>query len=82
MLVERELPAKIGRCSKKPPGRILTLEQNPPERIFFVHSNSSSSDPSSTGAFFIYLEYLDAKKMMKYLDMEKMRDKVLKSLMS
>ena len=27
-------------------------------------SPSSSSDPSSTGAFFIYLEYLDAKKMM------------------
>ena len=25
---------------------------------------SSSSDPSSTRAFFIYLEYLDAKKMM------------------
>ena len=27
-------------------------------------SPSSSSDPSSTGPFFIYLEYLDAKKMM------------------
>ena len=27
-------------------------------------SPSSSSDPSSTGAFYIYLEYLDAKKMM------------------
>ena len=34
MPVKCELPAKIGRCSKKPPGRNLALEQNPPERKF------------------------------------------------
>ena len=31
-------------------------------------SPSSSSDPSSTGPFSIYLEYLDAKKMMDKVD--------------
>ena len=31
-------------------------------------SPSFSSDPSSTGPFFIYMEYLDAKKMMDKVD--------------
>merc|ERR1712047_149968 len=34
MPVERELPAKIGRCWKKLTGRNLIVEQNPPERKF------------------------------------------------
>ena len=37
MAVESELPAKIGRCCKNFAGRNFALEQNPPERIFYVH---------------------------------------------
>ena len=42
-------------CSRRPNIWFMTLLSLSP---------SSSSDTNSTGAFFIYLEYLDAKKMM------------------
>ena len=42
-------------CSRRPNIWFMTL---------LSLSSSSSFDPSSTRAFFIYLEYLDAKKMM------------------
>ena len=37
MPVERKLPAKIGRCSKKPQGCNIDFRKNPRERIFSIY---------------------------------------------